>query len=77
MSQSEVSSTRDTNVLTTGETLTETDAFLNAAKRYVQAHSSQNYMIDPPLQVDSLLLEQSEKRQIGVFMSTNYFELKS
>ena len=69
MSQSEDSSTKDTNVITTGETISETDAFLNAAKRYVQAHSSRNYMVDSPLQVDSLLLEQSEKTQIRVFMS--------
>ena len=67
-SQVEVSTTKDTNVATAGGTLTETDAFLNAAKRFVQTHSSQNYTVDSSLQVDSLLLEQSEKRQIGAFM---------
>ena len=67
-SQIEVSDTKDTNTATAGRDLTETDAFLNAAKRFVQTHSSQNYTADSLLQVDSLLLEQSEKRKIGAFM---------
>ena len=66
--QIEVSDIKETNAATAGRALTETDAFLNAAKRFVQTHSSQNYTVDSPLQVDSLLLEQSEKRQIGAFM---------
>ena len=67
-SQIEVSDTMDMNAATADRALTEIDVFLNAAKRFVQTHSSQNYMVNSPLQVD-LLLEQNEKRQIGVFMS--------
>ena len=67
-SQREVANTKETNAATEDKALTETDAFLNAAKRFVQTHNSQNYTADSRLQVDSLLLEQSEKRQIEGFM---------
>ena len=48
----------------TGEGLTEVDAFLNAAKRFVQNRGSRNSEVDLRQKVDSLL-EQTEKAQIG------------
>ena len=67
-SQVKVSFTTNTNVPAAERTPTEIDAFLNAAKRFVQTHSLRNHTVNSPLQVD-LLLEQNEKRKIGVFMS--------
>ena len=67
-SQPEVPPTMDVNVATVGEILTETDAFLNAAKRFIQTYSSLDHTGNPILQADSLLLEQNEKTRIRGFM---------
>ena len=67
--ESEVNPTDATNVPNEGKTLTEVDAFLNAAKRFIQIHSSRNHTVDLLQQVDSLLLEQSEKARTRVFMN--------
>lgn len=48
--------------------LTEVNAFLNAAKRFVQNHGFRNSTVDLRQKVDSLLLEEKEKNQIGTFI---------
>lgn len=53
----------------TDEGLTEVDAFLNAAKRFVQNQGSRNSTVDLRQKVDSLLLEETEKKQIGTFIT--------
>ena len=50
------------------EGLTEVNAFLNAAKRSVQNRGFRNSAVDLRQKVDSLLLEQAEKNQIGAFI---------
>ena len=54
------------------EGLTEVNAFLNAAKRSVQNHGFQNPIVDLRQKVDSLLLEETEKNQIGTFIAELY-----
>ena len=48
--------------------LTEVNAFLNAAKRFVQNRGFRNSTVDLRQKVDSLLLEETEKNQIGTFI---------
>ena len=48
--------------------LTEVNAFLNAAKRFVQNRGFRNSTVDLHQKVDSLLLEETEKKQIGTFI---------
>ncbi len=51
------------------EGLTEVNAFLNAAKRFVQNSGLRNSAVDLRQKVDSLLLEQTEKNKIGAFIA--------
>ena len=51
---------------------TEVNAFLNAAKRFVQNQGFRNSTIDLRQKVDSLLLEETEKNQIGTFIGELY-----
>ena len=48
--------------------LTEVNAFLNAAKRFVQNRGFRNSTVDLRQKVESLLLEETEKKQIGTFI---------
>lgn len=67
-SQSDTTSIKNANVPTAEGTLTEIDAFLNAAKRFVQTYSPSDHIANPMLLVNSLLLEQAEKTRVGAFM---------
>ena len=52
----------------TDEGLTEVNAFLNAAKRFVQNRGFRNSAVDLRQKADLLLLEETEKKQIGAFI---------
>ena len=67
-SQPEVPPIMDVNVPIVEGIFTETDAFLNAARRFVQTYNSLDHTGNPMLQADSLLLEQNEKTRIRGFM---------
>ena len=54
------------------ESLTQVNAFLNAAKRSVQNRGFWNSTIDLRQKVDSLLLEETEKNQIGKLIGELY-----
>ena len=65
----EVTSTARASKIEVDEGLTEVNAFLNAAKRFVQNHGFRNSIIDLRQKVDPLLLEEPEKKQIGTFIT--------
>ena len=48
--------------------LTEVNVFLNAAKRFIQNRGFRNSTVDLRQKVESLLLEETEKKQIGTFI---------
>ena len=67
-----VTPTAGTDKTEADEGLTEVNAFLNAAKRSVQNHGFRNSTVDLRQKVDLLLLEETEKNQIGTFIGELY-----